>query len=94
MKVSLAVAQAFVCGALLGLQCPSMAQAPTPKSPAQPCEKQKEERVDTNTDPAADTASKKPSTATSSSSEAAKPKREEKSESGADEADTLGKPPA
>lgn len=64
-------------------------------------EKQKEaakENVDTSTDAAADTAKKKPST--SSSSDTAKPKVGEKStqtekpNTGADEADTLGKPPA
>ena len=63
-------------------------------------EKQKETAKEiAETDPAADTAKKKPAAATSSSSssETAKPKgaqAEEKDRSSADEADTLGKPPA
>jgi hypothetical protein len=65
-------------------------------------EKQKETaKENAETDPAADTAKKKPAAATSSSSETAKPKvdekrprTEDKTNSGADEADTLGKPPA
>lgn len=53
-------------------------------------------KAEAETDPAADTQKKKPATATSSSSATAKPKVDEKDEtdSAADEADTLGKPPA
>jgi hypothetical protein len=61
------------------------------------CEKQKETaKENAETDSAADTAKKKPATA-SSSSETAKPKveqAEKQDRSSADEADTLGKPPA